>query len=278
MNIENRLPSYPLIKRYLEDYVRQLHSRSPDTGPPGETRFYDIFSRGEPEKLEKRLRRTHNTEAFQSIFREIGSIRDSNELDRRLIDAWAEIRVIDQLVCERLVDIRKEMPTIDFVARYMSQLYAVQVTRVGREAQFSDLPTGRVDEIYNQAGDRIGRYFWDSLNRKNSQIREISSSEYVRRIVLVTTTYRLRDSLNRHMACRQIRNSILDLADRYFEEVQWLLDGGDNAIFWVETGGGGTRVRCIADWIDQRTATHREDYDNCYWREIDLESVWPAYV
>ncbi len=211
VNIENGLQSYPLIERYLGRYVRQLHSRPPDTGRLGETRFYDIFSRGEPEKLERRLRRTHKTEAFQSIFREIGNIRDSNELDRRLIDAWAEIRVIDQLVCERFIDIRKETSSVDFVARYMGQLYAIQVTRIGREARFPDLPTGRVDEIYNQVGPWIDQYFWDSLNRKNSQIGEISSSEYIRRIVLVTTTYRLREPLNRHIACRRIKKLILSV-------------------------------------------------------------------
>ena len=275
MNIEN-LENYPLIEQYLGDYVRQLYSTSPDAGHLGETRFYNIFSRGEPEKLEKRLQHTHNTEAFQNIFREIGNIRDPNELDRRLIDAWAEIRVIDQLICEKFIDIRKERPTVDFTARYASQLYAVQVTRISKETQCSDLPTGRVDEIDIQAGEQIGKYFWDPLASKNSQLKKISS-EYVRRIVLVTTTYRLQDSLNRHIACRQIRNSILNLVDRHFDEVQWLLDGGDNAIFWVETESE-VRVRCIADWIDERTLLHKKDYDNCYWREIDLESVLPAYV
>jgi hypothetical protein len=277
MDIEKVLRKYHLIDKYLGDYVRCLSQKPPDAKPLGEVRFWDIFDRDQPERLERRLERTHNTEAFETIFQEIGNISDSDELDRRLVAAWAEVRVLDQLLCEKFIDIRKakDMISVDFVGRRTNQLYAIQVTKISRDAPFADLPTGSVDQIDEEVGSRIGKYFWDSLKEKNSELRKVSSSEYVRRVVLVTTTYRLQDALNRHMACRRIGEAILALTSLHFEEAQWLLDGGDNAIFWVETDVDRRRVRCVADWIDKRTELQRRDYDNCYWREIDLHVPVP---
>jgi hypothetical protein len=274
MSIEQKkLQSYPLIKQYLGDHIRQLQARPPNTG-----RFVHLFSRGDPERLEKRLERTHKTTAFQTIFREVGNIKDPDELDRRLVDAWAEIRVIDQLMRERFIDICKVKTPADLVARYMSQLYAIQVTRISREPQFPDLPTGDLRQIYDGVKDLIGSYFWDSIIRKNLKFKDISPLEYVRRIVVVTSIDRLQNPLNRHIACRQIRDSILAFKRRYFEEVQWLPDLGNGAIFWVETSDGGAKVRCVTDWGDDVVDPHWDDYENCYWREVDLDSTIPAYV
>ena len=275
MNIEEILRNSPLAEKHLGDHIRQLVSTPPKSG-----RFLDIFSR-RPERLEQRLQRTCNIESFQTIFREIGNIRDSDELDRRLIDAWAEIRVIEQLMCERFIDIRKVKTPADLVARYMSQLYAIQVTRISREPRFSDLPTGRIDQIYDRVKKPIDSFFWDSIARKNRQFKKAQVSpqpKHIRRIVLVTIAYQLMDSMNKHITCRQIKDSILALTDQHFEEVQWLLDGGDNAIFRVETNDGETQVRCVADWMNDRPASHEGDYENCYWREVDLDKHFPTYT
>ena len=90
------LVNYPLVDRYFGDYIIQLlHD------PPKDGRFAYLFLRGKPKALDERLGRVHNTEGFQEIFTEVGRIRNNAvELDRRLIDAWAEIRVLDQLLRE----------------------------------------------------------------------------------------------------------------------------------------------------------------------------------
>lgn len=273
MSIEQKVQSYPLIEQYLGDHIRRLQARPPKTG-----RFVHLFSRGDPERLERRLQRTRNTTAFQTIFQEIGSIKDPDELDKRLLDAWAEIRVIDQLVHERFIDICKVRIPADLVARYMSQLYAIQVTRISREPQFPDLPTGNLQQIYDEVQSPIGSYFWPSIEEKNLQLKNASPPEHVRRIAIVTSIGRLQDPLNRHIACQQIRDSILAFERRHFEEIQWLPDLGNGATFWVETGDEEVKVRCLADWRDGPTGPHRGDRENCYWREVDLDSEIPTYV
>ena len=277
MNIEQQMPkNYPLIEKCLGDYIRRLLACPPEGG-----RAVHLFSRGDPERLEKQLQRTHKTIAFRTIFREIGSIKDPDELDRRLVDAWAEIRVIDQLMRERFIDIRKVEVAADLVARSVSQVYAVQVKRISREAEFSDLPIGEAESIYGQQRDPIWSYFRDSLVDKNSQLAKFEcrcQPRHVRRIAMVTSIDRLRDPMNRHIACRQIKDAILDLPKRHFEEVQWLPDLGNGAIFWIEKTDGEVKIRCVADWRDDPTAPHWGDYGNCCWREVDLDSKLPVYV
>lgn len=272
MTIEQELERYPLIDQYFGDYVRQLQANPPQRG-----RFVHLLSQGDPERLERRLQRTCNTAAFETIFREIGSIEDLDELDKRLLNAWAEVRVIDQLIREGFIDFRKVETPADLIARYMSQAYAIQVTRTNREPKFPDLPTGDVQQIYDAVQGSIGSYFWQSIRDKNLQLKN-ASPEYIRRIAVVTSITRLQDPLNRHIACRQIKDSILAFERRYFEEVQWLPDLGNGAVLWHETVDGEIRVRCVADWRDDLTASPCDDHETCHWREIDLESDIPAYI
>lgn len=273
MDIEHVLQSYPRIEQYLGNHMRRLQAE-----PPEEGNFVYLVSRGDPKRLEKRLQRTCKTDAFQTIFREIGSIKDSGELDRRLLDAWAEIRTTDQLVRERFIDIRKVKTPADLVARYMSQVYAVQVTRISREPHFPDCPTGDPQRIYDEVCPLIDLYLGDSIDRKNLNFRDVSPTEYVRRITVVTSSDRLQDPLNRHIACRRIKESLLAFERRYFDEVQWLPDLGNGAIFWVETLDEDARVRCVADWRDGPRASPCDEAEDCCWQEVDLDCDFPAYV
>ena len=261
------------MDRFFGDCIIQLQSDPPEDG-----RFAHLLPRGNLKKLEERLARVQNTEAFRAIFSEVGRIRDNPvELDRRLMDAWAEIRVLDQLLRERFLDAKKaKRPGVDFEARRMSQHYAIQVTRISKKPKFSYPPTGKgVDDIYEEVEGPIGGHFWATIETKNAKFKKVDPSKYVRRISVVTSTDRLQIRLSRHIACRQIKDSILALTSRYFEEIQWLPDEGNGAIFWVEIVEGEERVRCVTDWRDDPAHPHHGDLENCYWQEIDLDSEVP---
>jgi hypothetical protein len=207
MDIEHVLQNYPKIEQYLGNHIRRLQAEPPEKG-----NFVYLFSRGDPGRLERRLQRTCKTDAFQTIFREIGSIEDPGELDRRMLDAWAEIRTIDQLVRERFIDIRKVKTPADLVARYMSQVYVVQVTRISREPRFAGWPTGDPQRIYDEACPLVDQYLGDSIEKKNLGFRDVSPMEYVRRITVVTSLGHLQNPLNRHIACRRIKESLFSLS------------------------------------------------------------------
>lgn len=230
------------------------------------------------EKLENRLQRIQNAGVVQSIVDEVGNPKHPGEFDRRLLNAWAEIRVLDQLLRERFVDIHKVTVAADFEARRDDRLYAIQVTRVNRDPKFADGPVGTIEDIYGEAEEDIGNYLWDSIRRKNARFETAYNSGHLRRITVVTSTQSLQDPLNRHIACRQIRDSILIFEQRNFEELQWLLDNGNGAILWVEADDGNERVRCLCDWSDDPSSSHWGDYLNCHWQEVDLDSEIPHYV
>lgn len=269
----DRLSALPLIKKFFGCLIEARLEQSGFLASPIVSAIFD-----ELQRLEHRLENVQNTAAFQTIFQEIGDITDPDELDRRMLDAWAEIRVVDQLLREGFIDVSKVKTPADFVARYMSQLYAVQVTRISREPKFPDLPTGDLQQIYDKVQRLIGSHFWPSIEKKNLQLKNVSPLEYVRRIAIVTSTGRLQDLLNRHIACRQIKDSILAFERRHFEEIQWLPDLGNGAIFRVETADGEAKVHCMVDWRDDSTDPHRGDRANCYWQEVNLDSKIPAYV
>ena len=268
----DQLSDLPFISRF---FGRIIGVRSKQKGFLASPIVSAVFD--DQRRLEKRLENVQSTAALQAILKEIGNITNPIELDRRLLDAWAEIRVIDQLLREGFDDVLKVETTADFVARCANRSYAIQVTRISREPRFPDLPTGDIQEIYSRVERPIGSYFWDSIEEKNLKFKEEFQSGYVRRIVIVTSTSRLQDSLNRHIACRQIKDSILALERRYVDEVQWLLDNGNGAIFDMETDGGRVKIRCLADW-DESATLRRNECGTYYRREIDLDSRVPAYV
>ena len=241
--LSERLTKLPLTDRFFGKLARMRLEL-------GEFRRSPIWGWVCSERLEHRLERIGNTPALGLLIQEMGNIKQRDEFDRRLQDAWAEIRVVDQLMRERFIDIEKVTVSADFVARQFSRCYAIQVTRIHRGTEFQDTPVGKLDDIYDQSKDSIRKYFLRSLRSKNSSFRDAYTTGYTRRITIVTSIERLQDSLNRHIACRRIKQSILRLKQRNFDEVQWLLDNGNGAIFWVETDGGNERVRCLCDWGD----------------------------
>jgi hypothetical protein len=269
----DRISALPLVQKLFGHLIRVRSKQKGFLASPIVSAIFD-----DPRRLEHRLENTHNTPAFQTIVQEIGHIKNPVEWDRRFLDAWAEIRVIDQLMREKFTDICKVTTPADLVAKYAKQPYAIQVTRISRDPQFPDLPTGDLQRIYGKISGSVGLYFWDSIERKNLKFKDVPPLEYVRRIAIVTSTYRLQDSLNRHIACQQVRDSILAFERCYFEEIQWLLDNGNGAIFRVEISDEGAKVRCWVDWGDDPADPRRGNYDDCRWREVDLDSViLPAY-
>lgn len=269
--LSERLTRLPLTDRFFGNLARMRLEL-------GEFRRSPIWGWVCSERLEHRLERIGNTSALRLIIQEIGNITQRDEFDRRLKDAWAEIRVIDQLTRERFIDIAKVTVSADFVARRFSRRYAIQVTRINRGPEFQDMPVGKLDDIYDQSKVPIRKHFLRSLRSKNSSFRDAYTTGYTRRITIVTDIERLQDPLNRHIACRQIKRSILHLKQRNFDEMQWLLDNGNGAVFWVEKDDGTERVRCLCDWSDDPSSSHWGDYLNCHWQEVDLDSEIPHYV
>jgi hypothetical protein len=88
MDTLQALPAYPLIEQYFGKYIRQLVAY-----PPKQGRFAQLFASGNPEGLERRLRRARRAECLQSILNEIGradKIGDEHSailLDARLMNA-----------------------------------------------------------------------------------------------------------------------------------------------------------------------------------------------
>jgi len=123
MFLDKNPNSFPLIERYFGESIRRLQ-----VTPPRRGRFVYLYSQGDPDRLEARLKRTHMTLSFQTIFDEVGIITDTSELDRRLVDAWAEIRVIDHLLKEGFTDIRKESSIADMTAKMHDLCYYYSAT------------------------------------------------------------------------------------------------------------------------------------------------------
>jgi len=273
-----QVSTLPLVEKYFSGVIRtQLEQKE---GVLARSILSAVFD--EQQRLEHRLENVHKTSGFQAIFQEMGKIEDHpDELERRMLDAWAEIRVIDQLIRDGFPDVHKKVEVgADLVAHCNNQSYAIQVTRIGRVPRFPDLPTGDLGQIcgrvpeqngeleQNGVPEQIGKYFWPSIEGKNLQLKKLSCEYSVRRIAIVTDIPHLQDPLNRHIACQQIRDSVLALEKRYFEEIQWLLDNGNGAVFKIEKGDEDIKIRCLADWNNAPLVS--DNQENGYW-EINLE-------
>jgi len=194
-----------------------------------------------------------------NIIAEVGKISDSAVLDRRLQDCWAELRVLDQLLREGFTAIEKVTETADFIAWRGSVMYAIQVTRVNvqlgasvvrrnSEDRRDPSPYGTIKDIHERLDTPTSYLFWDRLNEKNGKFSKWSDPDTKRMIVIVTNQESLQDSMQRHIACQQIWANIYDLQKRHFEELLWLLDNGNGALFVV--GEDQDRGGCWAQWND----------------------------
>ena len=112
--LSERLTKLPLTDRFFGKLARMRLEL-------GEFRRSPIWGWVCSERLEHRLERIGNTPALGLLIQEMGNIKQRDEFDRRLQDAWAEIRVVDQLMRERFIDIEKVTVSADFVARQFSR-------------------------------------------------------------------------------------------------------------------------------------------------------------
>lgn len=281
------LGAYPLVDRYFGDFLRKLAAiRQSNPDYEGHFVHHAFYS----EALERRLWKVEELRLTQSIVDEVGDTDDAHELDKRLMDAWAEIRTLDQLQREGFSRIGKVGQTADFTADCDGLQYAFQVTHINRRLpsqiarrnppeQRNSSPYGSIPEVRDRLAEPISYLFWDSLIGKNSRFRAWPAEGWRRCVVLVTNEEALQDRLVRHIACQQLRDCIHYLQKRHFEELFLLLDNGNGARFLVGDSPGQTR--CLADWKDEfpgpETNFRPADVSIVSRREVDLDTWYPAW-
>ena len=281
------LSKYPLVDRYFGAHLRKLLGiRQTDPSYRGTFVLHAFYA----EALEARLLRIEPLGQTHAIVNEVGDGDNSGEVDKRLMDAWAEIRVLDQLQREAFQHIRKTAQTMDFTAEKDGTRYAFQVTHINKTLsdqvirhnppdRWSTSPYGDIDEIHSRLDDPASWLFWDRLESKNADLRNWPSADWRRCIVLVTNQEQLQDRMVRHIVCQGLRACIHDLVSVHFEEVLWLLDDGNGAWFIVD--GDDSKVSCYADWKDEfpgpKTDFRPADVRKVRRTEVDLDSHIPAW-
>ena len=267
---------YQLVQKYFGKYLMQLliaDQENPFEGHFINAAFY-------PDDLEKRLAKIECVGQTQAILNEVGEISDSGKLDKRLIDAWAELRFIDQSHREGFSEIHKVTETADLVAQKDEIYYAFQVTRINKTLstevkrqntpdQQNCSPYGLPDDIHKRLDGPVGYYFWDALERKNNKFKNWKDESQVRCIVIVCSEEELQDTMIRHIACQQIRDGVHFLINRYFDELIWLPDTGNGA--WFKIVDQRNQTQCFADWKDVPGEAGWNDENSVFRREMDLE-------
>jgi hypothetical protein len=291
---------YPLVRKYFGKHLAKL-LRASQSGAC-DAHFAKVALC--PCLLEARLQRIEALEQTQRIMSEVGNIDDPKNLDERLQNAWAELRVVDQLRKEEFDSIQKVEVTADLMAQKGGQTLVFQVTRVNKSwrtqvIDHSD-PGTSVDRIgYGDIGDiyrrlsrqlhknlssegetcepddkygPLGYYFWNAIEDKNCDFKKWTEEDHRRCVVIVSNEEGLQDSMVRHVACRLIREALHNwLPAIHFEELLWLPDAGDGA--WFKVGATIKETYCFVDWGDEpgsdRTTVSR--------RGMDLDSVIPAW-
>lgn len=291
---------YPLVRKYfgkhLSKLLRAIHTGSYDA------HFAKVALC--PSLLEARLQRIEALGQTQRIMSEVGNIDDPKHLDERLLSAWAELRVVDQLLRERFDQIKKVEVTADLKAQKGGQALAFQVTRVNKSwrTQVIDhsgpgtlvdrVGYGNIRDIYRrlspqlykslpsnsgtyQSTDEYGPlsyYFWNAMEDKNCDFARWTEEDHRRCIVIVSNEEGLQDSMVRHVACRLIREALHNwLPSIHFEELLWLPDAGNGA--WFKVGATLEETRCFVDWSDEPG----DDKTTVSRREADLDSEIPAW-
>jgi hypothetical protein len=241
----------PLVTKYFDRYLQRLIAANSDC------RFGHLVN--DPDRFESMLQYIENDQVTQRIIREIGDISDPEKLCKRLLDAWAELRTVVQLKREAWHTIRKHVAIIDLFAQNGIRHGAFQVTRINTTIenrsfrtylnQRIDLsPTGPIDEMYARLKKPLSDLFWNPIDHKNQQLRQFAPNGVSRSIVLVTSEEPLQDPMIRHISCKCIAESMNTVLQRYFDEIVWLPDMGNGAIFTFDESG---RVVVNADWHDE---------------------------
>ena len=264
---------YPLVRKYFGRYLGQLLKALQDDP------FDELFTvyAFHPQGLERRLEILGALDPpvhIDSLVSEIGHIQDPRELDGRLVNLLAELRLIGQIALEGFSDIQKVTEVADIVAEREGTGYAFQVTRISttlKDKARSASPYGNIFEIHQKLEGPSYRYLWDAVQRKNDRYASWKGHE-VRCIVIVTNDEYLQDPLVRHIACQQLQCCIRDVPTRHFEELVWLPDMGNGA--WFKVGASPDDIHCFADWKDAPEDWGREAVKR---REVDLECPINAY-
>jgi len=275
------MDEFPLTKSYFGNYLGLLISAMQDNLFEGrfvKAAFY-------PEALEKRLQRIESIGQTSRIVSEVGEIQDPTELDRRLMDAWAELRTISQLCKEGFGNIRKVTETADLTATCKDEKFAFQVKRINNslENQIHRRnepdkrerdPNGEIGDIYARLGEPLSYFFWEALDKKNGKFRNWAESDCKRCIVIVSGDEDLQDSMVRHIACKKIREGMHLLGKRHFEELLWLPDDSNGA--WFIVGSEYNETRCFADWGDNPDIPFAEREERIRRKEINLDRTIPT--
>ncbi len=274
------LSNSPLTYKYFKDYLVQLiacHEHDQSGG-----RFVGVVN--DSTMLEEMLQRIETVGCTKDILSEIGNISDCHELASRIMNAWAELRCIDQLLRENYSTISKTTAIADLLATKDKRNYAFQVTRINammneRMRYAVDLsPFGPLEDIHKRLGTPLSTLFWSAIENKNAKFRKWPNGNDLRCIVVVTSDSNLQDSMTRHIACSAIASGIKDLTACNFDRLLWLPDLGNGALFYIDQAEAGVReIECWADWCDELSASNR-DCCGVSRRKVDIGSYIPRYL
>jgi hypothetical protein len=263
----------PLVFKYFFDHLKILVEASRDNGI--RFRFENIISN--PGPLERRLQRIEHLSCTSGVIQEIGDINDPEELNGRLIDAWAELRVLDQLVREDYTNPIKVKSIADLLASNGDKSYAIQVKRIrssyvnqvarrNPQGKRNASAIGSIDDIHDRLDKPLAHCFWDGIEEKNRRFKDWPDKRDNRVIAIVSSDERMSDSMIRHIACQQIAKSIFELLNINFEEIWWFPDLSNGCRIYV--GDDFASTRCVADWCDDIFGP-----DSCDSRPVKLAKV-----
>jgi hypothetical protein len=135
--IMSNLSCYPLIERFLGGIVRQRLGIEGYKNGMLTAQLLDEHSKSDLQTLEHALKLGElNCASFKEIFN-IGKLpKDRKIADARILDMLAEVRTIEFLTatdCKNTAHLRQKSTssTVDFITHIGSDIYAVEVTRVG---------------------------------------------------------------------------------------------------------------------------------------------------
>ena len=272
---------YPLVQRHFGNYlgllVNALLQENPYEGRFVRAAFY-------PDALEKRLQYLEVIAQTRHIVNEVGDVQDPIELDRRLMDAWAELRAMSQIKKEDFDNINKITEIADFTATRGSEKVAFSVKRINnsleKQVQRRNEPSkrdsdpfGEIHDIYDRLDGPLSYFFWEAINEKNDRFKKWIETDYKRCIVIISSDEELPDPMVRHIACRKIREGIHILGKRHFEELLWLPDEGNGA--WFMIGPNQNETYCFADWSDNTDTPFQEREEKVGRLKLNLDNDIP---